>query len=108
MRDRRREDVKVTGMDSWSRVTVTRGMWLLALACVLTMPQLTAVGETMLPGLRAPLLDTPATPATFRSGTSATTTGGLTTNDAEIQELARGLKFDPGPDVQVRARPHQV
>jgi hypothetical protein len=49
-----------------------------------------------LPGLRAPLLDTPATPSTFRNGLDDTSTGGPSIEDAEIQELARGLKYDPG------------
>ncbi|UCF04059.1 MAG: hypothetical protein JSV33_08880 [bacterium] len=50
-----------------------------------------------LPGFRAPLLDTPATPSNFRSSMSSTPNGpGASTSDAEIQQLARGLKYDPG------------
>ena len=95
MRDRR-EDSKVAGMQARNGSVLMRGVWPLTLACVLAVSQVAAIGATMLPGLRAPLLDTPATPAACRIGMSATTTGGLTTNDAEIEELARGLKYDPG------------
>jgi len=73
-----------------------RNWLLLVLACVLVVLQGSAIGATVLPGLRAPLLAEPATPSTFRNGMSATSSGGLNTGDAEIVELARGLKYDPG------------
>jgi len=55
------------------------------------------MGQTLLPGVRAPLPDTPATPGTWREkiGQGSSTTG-PSINDAEIEELARGLKYDPG------------
>ena len=57
----------------------------------------TAAVQADLPGFRAPLPTTPATPSDFRNGASLTPNGaGASTNDAELQELARGLKYDPG------------
>jgi RHS repeat-associated protein len=54
-----------------------------------------ALAQSELPAFRAPMLDTPATPATFRSGLSDTSD----VNDApvtdEIKELARSLRYDP-------------
>jgi hypothetical protein len=49
-----------------------------------------------LPGLRAPLLNDPGTLAQFRAHLPGSGTTGPSVNDAEIQELARGLKYDPG------------
>ena len=49
-----------------------------------------------LPGLRAPLPTTPATISQFRAHLqSYSNTIGPDANDAEIQELARGLHYDP-------------
>ena len=76
---------------------LAEGVLFILLVCFLMiLLQAVASASTVLPGLRAPLLDTPATPSTFRSGITSTYSGGLSVSDAEIQELARGLKYDPG------------
>jgi len=50
-----------------------------------------------LPGFRAPQLTTPATPSDFRSGASSDPNRPAWSSvDAEIEELARGLKYSPG------------
>ncbi|MBC8218825.1 MAG: hypothetical protein H8E73_10205, partial [Planctomycetes bacterium] len=73
---------------------LVRGLSLLALGVVLLF-QTALFGDV--PGFRAPLLDTPATPSTFRSGASSTPNGaGWSSVDAEIEALAQGLKYDPG------------
>ncbi len=97
MREQRqdRNVVEMTATHSDCRRGGLRGLWLLAMACMLLVPQVQAVGETVLPGFRAPLMAEPVTPSTFRTTMSATSTGGLSANDAEIQELARGLKYSP-------------
>lgn len=95
---KQREDSKVwetTARHSNRQRGGLRALWLLAVACVLLVPQIRASGETVLPGFRAPLLAEPVVPSTFRNNMSATSTGGLSTSDAEIQELARGLKYSP-------------
>ena len=66
-------------------------------ASILLVPQARVAGQSLLPGFRAPLLDTPATPSTLRSGLGqGPSSAGPDVHDAEIQELARGLKYDPG------------
>ena len=50
----------------------------------------------VLPGFRAPMLDTPATIASYWARLNqGTNTQGPSTSDADIAELARGLKYDP-------------
>ncbi|MBM4027006.1 MAG: hypothetical protein FJ280_16625, partial [Planctomycetes bacterium] len=48
-----------------------------------------------LPGLRAPLPTEPNTLSEFRNRLPGSATTGLAIDDAEIQELARGLRYDP-------------
>jgi hypothetical protein len=50
--------------------------------------------ELLLPGFRAPMLDEPASPDDFVGGGSSGP--GPSTDDPEIKELARALKYDPG------------
>ncbi|MDI6451757.1 RHS repeat-associated core domain-containing protein [Anaerobaca lacustris] len=90
------EAARTTRTDSKTRIGRNWGIWLLLFVGILLAAQMQAVGQTVLPGLRAPLLDTPATPSAFRSGMSGTSSGGLDATDAEIVELARSLKYDPG------------
>jgi len=59
----------------------------------LLLPQ---VGRADLPALRAPLPSAPATISQFQAHLPGSSTTGPATNDAEIQELARGLRYDPG------------
>ena len=66
------------------------------LVCLLLVLQVAAQAVTVLPGYRAPLVAEPATPSTFRTGMSSANPGGPRTDDPEITELARGLKYDPG------------
>jgi hypothetical protein len=55
------------------------------------------VGQTLLPGLRAPLLETPPLPSVLRNEmTLDPNSAGPNIDDAELQELARGLKYEPG------------
>ena len=54
------------------------------------------LGWADLPGLRAPLPTEPATWEQFYNRLPGSSTTGPTINDADIQELARGLKYDPG------------
>ncbi|MFC1636012.1 DUF6531 domain-containing protein, partial [Planctomycetota bacterium] len=87
------------------RVTVTRGarssitsalsrrVFPVLLLCVLLVQ---TIALANLPGFRAPLLDTPAPPSQFQSLLPSSPGSGYSTSDAEIEELARALKYDPG------------
>ncbi len=78
-------------------ITLTTTMCLIVLMGILLSPQTQATGQSLLPGFRAPLLNEPNTPSAFRDKLSqSSSTTGPSIDDAEIQELARGLKYDPG------------
>lgn len=49
-----------------------------------------------LPGFRAPILDTPSTPTTFRTGLNDDPNSALAAVTPEIEELARSLRYNPG------------
>lgn len=54
--------------------------------------------QSTLPGYRAPLLDTPGTPAHWQSIINGSSSSGPNQSalPPEIAELARGLRYDPG------------
>ncbi len=60
----------------WSE-NIMKSTRLLLVVCLVAILSSAVLGVTVLPGTRAPLLDTPATPSTFRSGMSVTSNGGL-------------------------------
>ena len=87
--------IEVLGMQQNRRKSATgwtKALYL-AVGVALAFPQ---VCPADLAGLRAPLPTTPATISQFRAHLPGSSTTGPATNDAEIQELARGLKYDPG------------
>jgi RHS repeat-associated protein len=70
---------------------------LVIFAGTVLLPQTRLAGQSLLPGFRAPLLDEPASPSAFRDKVGQGGSGqGPSTSDAEIQELARALRYDPG------------
>ena len=78
----------------------TRGRTLVGALClgVLTAMLMQAPASAqVLPGFRSPMIETPATIASYWARLNqGTGTQGPSTTDAEIVELARGLKYDPG------------
>ena len=73
----------------------SRHLFMLALLCLLLIQTVLPV-HAALPGFRAPILDTPSTPSTFRSGLSDNPNSSLAAVTPEIEELARSLRYNPG------------
>jgi hypothetical protein len=63
---------------------------------ILLIPPAHVLGQSVVPALRAPLPDTPYAPSALRAKMGGSSSAGPDINDAEIEELARGLKYDPG------------
>ena len=90
-----RESIKPSRELHISKVTLTNLLvvTILLLVAPLTLP--TAQAE--LPGFKAPMPDTPALPSVFQNLVDTTSTGANQSAVAdEIEELARGLRYNPG------------
>jgi len=98
MTDRREVLRGVAGVVAHRSVGAHLGQraWLPVSVCLLLVLPMAVPAATVLPGYRAPLVAEPANRSDFLNGMSATATGGPSTEDDEIEELARGLKYDPG------------
>jgi YD repeat-containing protein len=74
-----------------------KGVSLTILGSVLLVQTTSLASGPLLPGFRAPLLGEPAPASDFRSKVGQGGSGpGPITSDQEIQELARGLRYNPG------------
>jgi hypothetical protein len=86
---------RVSGDKQVSQRALTRVLRLMGLVAMVLMPG--SAWAQVLPAFRSPMIETPATIASYWARLNqGTGTQGPSTSDADIAELARGLKYDPG------------